>query len=137
MPAATCPLFGDADDSLVSGLSMAAGGCPFHSQLATGALLFGNPSLARKAGVLDPRTMWLLGADACSQLRHGCCCRGRPPPAARIFPEGGVFVLGSNLDTPDEFRVVADAGPLGLAALQPMATRMPCRSPCPWRGGSF
>lgn len=106
------PLFGDSDDSVVSGLSISAGGCLFQSQLATGAMLFGNPSLARKAGVLDPRTMWLLGADVCTGFDR--LLLQRAPATRRMdFPEGGVFVLGSNLDSPDEFRVVADAGPLG------------------------
>ena len=41
------PMFGDADDGLVSGLSLGAGGCPFQSQLATAALLFATPSLAQ------------------------------------------------------------------------------------------
>lgn len=110
------PSFGDADDGVVSGLSLGAGGCPFHSQLATGALLFGNPSLARKAGVLDTRTVWLLGADACSRF-DTLLLKGAPATRRTDFPEGGVFVLGSRLDTPDEFRVVADAGPLGLGGV--------------------
>ncbi len=106
------PLFGSVDDSVVSGLSFGAGGCNFHSQLATGALLFGNPSLARKAGVLDTRTIWLLGADACSRF-DALLLKGAPATRRTDFAGGGVFVLGSRLDTPDEFRVVVDAGPLG------------------------
>ncbi len=110
------PMFGDADDGLVSGLSLGADGCPFQSQLATAALLFANPSLARKAGVVDLRTRWLLGAEACAQF-DGLLLRAAPATVRKDFPEGGMFVLGANLDTPDEFRVVADAGPLGLGGI--------------------
>lgn len=110
------PLFGDSDESLVSGLSIGAGGCPFHSQLATGALLFGNPSLARKAGMVDPRTEWLLGVDACGRFDE-LLLQGAVATPRTDFPEGGMFVLGSGLDSPDEFRVVANAGPLGLGGV--------------------
>jgi len=107
------PMIGDADDGRVCGLSLGAGGCNFQSQLATGALLFGNPSLARKAGVVDARTRWLLGREAC-QTFDGLLLKAAPATPRTDFPEGGMYVLGARLDTPDEFRVVADAGPLGL-----------------------
>lgn len=107
------PMFGDAGDGRVSGLALGAGGCPFQSQLATAALLFGNPSLARKAGMVDLRTRWLLGSEACAQF-DALLLQAAPATIRKDFPEGGVFVLGANLDTPDEFRPVADAGPLGL-----------------------
>ena len=34
-------------------------------------------------------------------------------PVRRAFPDGGVYVLGCNFETPREIRLVADAGPLG------------------------
>ena len=110
------PMFGDADDGLVSGLSFGAEACAFHSQLATGALLFGNPGLARKAGIVDSRTVWLLGREACQPF-DGLLLQAAPATARTDFPDGGVFVLGANLDTPSEFRIVADAGLLGLGGI--------------------
>jgi hypothetical protein len=88
-------------------------GVPFHSQLATGAL-FGNPSLARKAGVLDTRTVWLLGADACSRF-DTLLLKGVPATRRTDFPEGGVRAgepAGHARRVP-----VADAGPLGLGGV--------------------
>lgn len=110
------PMFGDADDGKVSGFSLSGGGCAFQSQLATGAVLFGNPSLARKAGYVDLRTRWLLGGDACASF-NDLLLRAAPATTRTDFPDGGVFVLGCHLDTPDEMRVVADAGPLGLGGI--------------------
>jgi len=110
------PMFGDADDGRVSGLSLGAAGCPFQSQLATGALLFESPALARKAGIVDLRTRWLLGREACAAF-DSLLLQAAPATSRTDFPQGGVFVLGANLDTPDEFRIVADAGPLGLGGI--------------------
>lgn len=110
------PMFGDADDGLASGLSLGAGGCPFRSQLATGAVLFGRADLARKAGGLDLRSRWLLGATA--QARFDALVQASGPATPRTaFPDGGIYVLGAALDTPDEIRVVADAAPLGLGGI--------------------
>jgi hypothetical protein len=42
---------------------------------------------------------------------------GPSAPERRAFPDTGYFVLGDGWGTPDEVRIVADAGPLGLAPL--------------------
>ncbi len=110
------PMFGDADDGRVSGLSLGAGGCAFQSQLATGALLFANPAFARKAGVVDLRTRWLLGREACRPF-DDLLLKAVPATPRTDFRDGGMFVLGANLDTPEEIRIVADAGPLGLGGI--------------------
>jgi len=110
------PMFGDADDGRVSGLSLSAGGCAFQSQLATGALLFENASLARKAGFVDLRTRWLLGSEACQPF-DSLLLKAAPATTRVDFPDGGVYVLGCHLDTLDEMRLVADAGPLGLGGI--------------------
>lgn len=110
------PMFGDADDGRVSGFSLAAGGCPFQSQLASGAVLFSNAGLARKAGYVDARTRWLLGREACAPF-DALLLQAAPATARTDFPDGGIYVLGANLDTPDELRIVADAAPLGLGGI--------------------
>jgi len=35
----------------------------------------------------------------------------------RAFPDGGYYILGDRFDTPEEIRVVADAGPLGYLSI--------------------
>ncbi|KAB2966462.1 MAG: heparinase [Zoogloea sp.] len=110
------PMFGDADDGLASGLSLGAAGCPFRSQLATGAVLFRRADLARKAGQLDLRSRWLLGATA-QDTFDALLQDLRPATPRNAFPGGGIYVLGAALDTPDEIRVVADAAPLGLGGI--------------------
>ncbi|WP_079434972.1 alginate lyase family protein [Zoogloea sp. LCSB751] len=106
------PMFGDTDDAQLSGLVLGAGGDIHQSQLATAALLFGNPGLARKAGIVDTRTRWLLGEARCREF-DSLLLKSAPATGRTDFPDGGTYVLGANLDTADEFRVVADAGPLG------------------------
>lgn len=110
------PRFGDGDDSRVNGLGLAGVGCGFHSQLATGAILFSRSSFARKAGVLDERTRWTLGTGVAARFDE-LLLKAAPATFRTDFPEGGVYVLGSALDTPGEFRVVADAGPLGMGGM--------------------
>lgn len=110
------PQLGDWDSSQISGLGLGSGSCALHGQLATGALLFRNASLARKAGVVDPVTEWLLGEAACAEF-DGLVLEGAVATPRTDFPEGGVYVLGASLDTPAEFRVVVDAGALGLAGV--------------------
>lgn len=109
------PMIGDADDGFVVRLSQEADFCPFRSLLATGAILFDRPDFAAKSGGLDDKTRFLLGDDRWSGLvaETGPAVReGR-----RSFPAGGYYVLGHQLETLDETRLVADAGPLGYLSI--------------------
>jgi hypothetical protein len=105
------PMLGDADDGFVVRLDPHRGFCRYKSLLATGALLFGRADFAAKAGKLDDKTRWLLGNDAAERL--GAMDTSHVPAPRREFPDGGYYVLGCELGTPREIRVVADAGPLG------------------------
>jgi hypothetical protein len=110
------PMFGDADDGVVVNLAPQRDFCRWRSLVATGALLFERADFMAKAGRLDDKNRWLfgLGADAAfEQLR----ATGMRLPAQRAFPEGGYYVLGSDLDTGNEVRLVVDAGPLGYRRL--------------------
>ncbi|HMY50867.1 MAG TPA: alginate lyase family protein [Rhodocyclaceae bacterium] len=111
------PQFGDADDGLACGLSLCADRDPFRSQLATGAVLFKRSAFARKAGRFDLRSVWLLGRAAADDFATLLVDRSELLTPRQAFPDGGVYVLGSALDTPREVRVVADAGPLGLGGI--------------------
>jgi len=110
--AGNVPAFGDADDGFVTRLDPGARFCRFRSQLATGAVLFNRGAFKRKAGALDDKSRWLLGADADARY-DAVDTVGVHLPVRQSFPEGGYYVLGTGFETPSEVRVVADAGPLG------------------------
>jgi hypothetical protein len=110
------PQFGDADDGHVARLSPCGGFCPYRSLLATGAILFGRGDFKLKAGLLDDKTRWLVGAKADEQYRQLDAEKTRLP-LRQTFPEGGYYVLGSEFETPNEIRLVADAGPLGYTSI--------------------
>ncbi|MGE5468265.1 MAG: alginate lyase family protein [Ignavibacteria bacterium] len=108
------PMFGDADDG--AAVRLAPRGCPFRSLLATGAVMFRRADFKAKAGTLDDKTLWLLGDAARAEFE---ALPATPPgaPACRAFPDGGYYVLGRDFETPDEIRLVADAGPLGYRSI--------------------
>ncbi len=106
------PMFGDADDGYVVRLDPRDDFCRYRSLLATGAVLFGRPEFKAKAGVLDDKTRWLLGADAQAAFDRIDAADAKLP-VRRVFPEGGYYILGCDFETPRELRLVADAGPLG------------------------
>ena len=109
------PMIGDADDAHMVRWVPGDEGV-FRSLLASGSVLFGRPDLAAKAGRFDSNIRWLLGDGAqadFSALLH----RGGEARWARAYPEGGYYVLGADLDTPKEVRLVADAAPLGYLSI--------------------
>ncbi len=110
------PQIGDADDGHMARLSQESGFCPYRSLLATGALLFGRGDFKLKAGRLDDKTRWLLGAEADARYET-LDPRIRRLPPRQAFTDGGYYVLGCDLDTPQEIRLVADAGPLGYRSI--------------------
>jgi Heparinase II/III-like protein/Heparinase II/III N-terminus len=113
--AGNVPMIGDADDGRVVRLSQEPGFCPFRSLLATGAVLFHRADFAAKSGGLDDKTRVLVGGDQSAQLfPHSS---DAPLAGRRSFPHGGYFVLGSELETPREVRLTADAGPLGFLSI--------------------
>ncbi|HEX6733895.1 MAG TPA: alginate lyase family protein, partial [Azonexus sp.] len=114
------PMIGDADDGVVLGLAPGADlDARVCSQLATGAVLFARSDFRTKAGSLDERTRWLLGAGA--EARFAALPplpSGQPGlPIRQAFPQGGYYILGCAFESPDEIRLVADAGPLGFGRL--------------------
>jgi hypothetical protein len=106
------PMFGDADDGFVTRLTPAADFVPGRSLLATGALLFKRGDFKLKAGALDDRTRWLLGASADGQFAE-LDAENTRLPLRQAFSEGGWFIVGCGFDTSAEIRLVASAGPLG------------------------
>lgn len=110
------PMTGDADDARMVRWVPAGQDSVFHSLLATGAVLFERPDLAAKAGRFDAKSRWLLGAGAPERF-DALAARAAPGRWPRAFPQGGYYVLGADLDTADEVRLVADAGPLGYLSI--------------------
>ncbi|HEV3011189.1 MAG TPA: alginate lyase family protein [Burkholderiales bacterium] len=108
------PMIGDADDGLVTNLSFEAP--PYRSLLALGAILFKRGDFKLKSRTLDDRARWLLGAAADAEFERLDAEKTRLP-LRHAFPEGGYFVLGCEFDTPNEIRLVADAGPLGYRSI--------------------
>jgi hypothetical protein len=110
------PMIGDADDGYAVRLSQEAAFCPYRSLLATGAVLFKRGDFRAKAGQLDDKTRWLLGA-ASDKAYSDIPANAAALPVRREFREGGYYVLGGEFETPRELRVIADAGPLGYLSL--------------------
>lgn len=109
------PMIGDADDALLAHWGRHPGWNPYRSLLASGAVLFGRADFKAKAGGFDDKSRWLLGAEG--QQRYAAL----PPAAAAdgplAFAEGGYYVMGQALGTPQELQLVADAGPLGYLGI--------------------
>jgi hypothetical protein len=111
------PMIGDADDGYVVKLAPEPGFSAHCSLIATGAVLFDRPDLAVKSGAADGKTVTLLGVRAArrlGQLKE----RGRAGfKPRRQFTESGYYLLGTAFDTPDEVRILVDAGPLGYLSI--------------------
>jgi hypothetical protein len=115
--AGVLPMIGDADDGRVVDLAAEPGFSPHISLIATGAVLFNRPDLAAKAGALDGKTATLLGVDAVRRLGQ-LKQRARQGFRPRLqFSESGYYQLGSGFDTPDEVRLLVDAGALGYLSI--------------------
>lgn len=111
------PNVGDADDGYVVKLAAEPGFSPHGSQIATGAVLFERPDLATKAGTIDGKTVTLLGVQAVRKLAN-LKQRGRQGFRPQMqFTESGYYLMGANFDTPDEVRMLVDAGPLGYLSI--------------------
>jgi hypothetical protein len=109
------PSFGDADDAIVARLDPATDVHVYRSLLATGAVLFERPDLKRKAATFDDKSRWLLGDRAAAQF--ACLPSSARHSPRREFAVAGYYVLGHELDTPREVRIVADAGRLGYLSI--------------------
>ena len=109
------PMFGDSDEGSLLNLSQGKeASSAYKSLLATGAILFKRGDFKLKAGALDESTRWLV-PEAEARFRELDSERKRLP-LRQQFPQGGYYILGAEFDTPNEIRLLADAGPLGYRA---------------------
>jgi hypothetical protein len=114
--AGNVPAFGDSDDAIIARLDPAPDVHVYRSLLATGAVLFRRSDFVHKAGCFDDKSRWLLGDDAAAQFA-ALPAPSAAGPVRRDFPQAGYYVLGSDFETADEVRIVADAGPLGYLSI--------------------
>ncbi|MGH8294982.1 MAG: alginate lyase family protein [Steroidobacteraceae bacterium] len=116
------PAIGDADQGVLVRLAPAgdsgstAWSGVYRSLLASGAVLFGRPEFRLKAGECDEKTRWLLGDAGAERFARLDLSRARLP-VRRSFPCAGYYVLGDELESPGEVRIVADAGALGYLSI--------------------
>ena len=111
------PAVGDADEGVLVRLSPAPQrDGVYRSLLASGAVLFGRPEFRAKARTLDVKTRWLLGDGAAARFERIDASDARLP-VRRAFPQGGYYILGEQLETEREVRIIADAGPLGYLSI--------------------
>jgi hypothetical protein len=108
------PMIGDADDAVMVRFFPGADFHPFRSLLATGAILCRRGDFKAKARTFDDKSRWLLG-DAATEAFAALAVEA--PSPRREFPVGGYYLLGDQFDTPEEVRIVADAGPLGYLSI--------------------
>ena len=114
--AGNVPMIGDSDNGHVVRLSQEDDFSRYRSLLATGAIIFSRGDMKAKAGLLDHKTLWLLGSTAGEEY-EALTTEVAALPSRRAFPEGGYYLLGSGFETEDEIRVIADAGPLGYLSI--------------------
>jgi hypothetical protein len=113
------PAIGDADEGVPVRLvpATAPAWCGvYRSLLATGAVLFERPPFGFKAGGFDEKSRWLLGDAAAGRFAALAASR-EGLPVRRAFARGGYYILGEKFETPEEVRIVADAGALGYLSI--------------------
>lgn len=110
------PMFGDSDDAVIVRLSQEPDFNPYHSLLATGAVMFNRGDFKAKAGRFDDKSRWLLGDEGAVQF-EALKGDGRGLPVRRAFESGGYWILGDKLESADEIRLVADAGDIGYLSI--------------------
>ena len=110
------PAFGDADDAVIVRFSPGPDFRAYRSLLASGAVLFGRGAFRQKAQVFDDKSRWLLGDGAAAQF-EALAADSSGARVRRRFEAGGYYILGGELETPREVRMVVDAAPLGYLAI--------------------
>ncbi len=119
--AGNVPAIGDADDALLIAWNQQANWNLYRSLLASGAVLFGRADFKAKALQWDDKSRWLLGNAGHTEFARlpalselvGNLASTLP----RAFPDGGYYILGSQLGTPQEVLLCADCGPLGYLSI--------------------
>jgi hypothetical protein len=108
------PMIGDSDDAVIVDLSINRD--VYRSLLATGSVLFSRADFRARSTAFDDKSRWLLGDDGRRRYEmlssNGSCF-----PTGVSFPDSGYYVLGTAFGSPEEIRLIADAGPLGYLSI--------------------
>lgn len=112
----TMPMIGDADGALMVDWNKEREWNVYRSLLSTGAVLFNRADFKVKAKIFDDKSRWLLGDDASAQFDR-ITRTSNQSLTRQAFAEGGYYILGKDLDTANEIRIVADAGSLGYLSI--------------------
>lgn len=113
--AGNIPMIGDADDGYAVKLDYSDGFCPYRSLLATGAALFNRPDFKLKVAEFDDKSLILNGSIGASAFE--AVNAASPEKLQSSFKEGGYHILGSNLNQPNEIKLIIDTGPLGYGGI--------------------
>ncbi len=108
-------MWGDSDDALMVRFSQQADFHPYRALLATGAVLFQRADFAAKAAGFEDKSRWLLGDGA--QAEYAAIQPSSTRQPKREFPQGGYYILGSEFETDNEVKIIADCGPLGFLSI--------------------
>lgn len=111
------PAFGDSDDAIIARLDPDERFDVYQSLLATGAVLFERPDFAFKARQFDDKSRWLLSDAGAARFSAIVAAPPQKSTMRRAYAQAGYYVLGTNFETPDEVRIVFDAGPLGYRSI--------------------
>lgn len=108
------PLFGDTDGCMVAPIGKDAHFNTFGSILTWGAAFFERTDFLGSASAIpDDYCRWLLGP----QVAMPSNADAKDTTQARAFKEGGYYILGKDFGSPNEIKIIADAGPLGYLSL--------------------
>lgn len=110
------PAFGDSDDAVIVRFSPDPDFRVYQSLLASGSVLFARGDFKHKAQVFDDKSRWLLG-DAAAAKFAAIGVDSSGTRVRRRFEAGGYYILGGELETAREVRMVVDAAPLGYLAI--------------------
>lgn len=106
------PEYGDEDYGFVIDINQIEYG-PYRSLLNTGAFVFNRKDFLKDNWQIDDKTLFILNID-------GFDLKFKPqnikPPRFK-FDEGGYYILGTDLNTLKEQKLVFDCGPLGYLSL--------------------
>jgi hypothetical protein len=110
------PALGDSDDAVIVRFSPQPDFAVYRSLLASGAVLFGRGDFKHKAQAFDDKSRWLLG-DAAADTFAAMQVQIPSQQVGRRFAGSGYYILGSDLESAREVRVVFDAASLGYLSI--------------------
>jgi len=107
------PMFGDADDGHVFRLSYEDGFDSLRATFHTCSAALDQTDIV--ATHIDAQSLWLLNDEKITSLKSSP--RSKNCDGEVAMTDAGYYLLGKNLNTPDEIRLWVDAGRLGFLSI--------------------